>query len=200
MWCLGQDISRAPTNELIEYGFSKEPPPNGMDASSRYVLEERETGREVRLWGFGIVYAEGGVGSLYLERRKFAPRLLPNRSLGTDVWRASEMPKCRKPRAESETTAAWRLLAGVCAWFSDYEAWIRREFGEEYRRRCVSAWPKKSLPAAMPEAWASLARFFERGETVSTAHFDQIPADQSSPMEEPTNHEAPLANASKINQ
>lgn len=170
MWCLGQDISHASGNMLVAHDFSKEPPPGGTNASSCYVHTEPEYKREVRLWGFGTVYSEGGDigGSLYLERRKFSPKLLPNARFDRGVWLASEMPRGRTPRTEAESAAAWRLLAGISAWLSGYGSWVRREFGEDYRRRCVAACPKKSVPAErMPEAWASLARFFRHRNSSS---------------------------------
>lgn len=158
MWCFGRDVSRAAGNLLVEYGFSKEPPPEGINISSRYTLDERESGRGLRLWGFGILYSETDVGAVFLQRRKFTPRSVPD-GCTAGVWRAPDMPKCPKPRTKSESETAWRLLAGACAWLSGYEAWVREASGAEYREKCVAAWPKKSVPPEeMVEAWMRLAR------------------------------------------
>lgn len=167
MWCFGRDVSRAAGNALTEYGFSKISPPDEMNAPSCYVRKETEDRRETRLWGFGIVYSEKGVGSLFLERRKFSPRLLAGGRFGGGVWRASDMPRCRMPRSDADTAAAWRLLGGISARLAEYEAWVRDEFGEEYRRRCIASWPKKTVPAdGMAESWMELARFFEFGTPI----------------------------------
>jgi hypothetical protein len=144
-----------------------------MNTPSCCVWKEPKNRRETRLWGFGIVYLEEGVGSLYLERRKFSPKLLPGSRLDGIAWRASDMPRCRMPRSERERTSAWRLLAGISERLSEYEAWVRDDFGEEYRRACVASWPKKSASSeGMPEAWMELARFFGGGEAISNSGFD----------------------------
>lgn len=174
MWCFGRDVVRPSGNVLVAYGFSKERPPEGMNASSCYVRRE-DSMREIRLWGFGAMYSEACVGSLFLERRKFSPKLLANGHLDGMVWRLSDMPPSRKPRSEAEHAASWRLLGGACGWLSRYEAWVRSEYGGEYRRRCIASWPKKAVPAdGMAESWMELARYFGGGEPTSASRFERI--------------------------
>lgn len=153
-------------NALIEYGFARKPPPEGMNACSSYSLVPGD-GSELRLWGFGLYYTEGVGGGLYVGRQEFYPRLV--REMPGGVWKPSHLPGTPRPRTPEEHAAGRALLGGALSRVAAYERWVREEFGPVHREWCVATWRRATVTAGeMPGQWERLARFFKTGELEET--------------------------------
>lgn len=78
-WFWGQDIRSPAGNLLVQYGFERFRPPEGVEGSSAYLLAlvpARETSCLI-LWGFGLFYRTEGAGGIFLDRFRFLPRWTP---------------------------------------------------------------------------------------------------------------------------
>jgi len=144
-WLWGQDIRRKEGNVLIDRGFRRVRPPEGVEGSSQYTLPLCEE-KHVRLWGFGIYYgAEQGV---YLNRFAFRPLEV---SLAGDVWTP-------KAFAALPVSRDFKTIAGVVRWIVAYEAGVQEELGVAYRMRCLAGWRKRALPPCEHlHAWTEFA-------------------------------------------
>jgi hypothetical protein len=149
-WLWGQDIKRAEGNLLLLHGFARLRPPDGLSGSSQYT-RSLPGNLSVRLWGFGIYF--GSESGIFLNRFEFIPR----EARMTDLWQAREMTGL--PRAKSLS-----LLMQMLRWIGDYEDWVLRTLGSEYRKFCLHSWEGSSLsrPELIPEAWRELALLIER--------------------------------------
>ncbi len=144
-WLWGQDVKRQDPNLLLQHGFVRVRPPEGVAGSTQYSLA-LGNGIEVRLWGFGIYF--GGKTGLYLNRFDFFPRAM---STECDVWQAHALT--RLPRAHDFT-----LLPSLVGWIARYEQWVLESMGASYRSACLSAWKKRTEDAAtIAGLWAGLA-------------------------------------------
>lgn len=165
MWCWGRDVVRPEGNALLEYGFRRRRPPEGLMAASAYVLCPNP-GQELRLWGFGLLWTEEETGSLFLRRRRFSPRLVSGPEAFEEVWRAEQTPATLRPRSESDHVLTRRLLKDAFSWIAGYERWAQRTLGADYRELCVTTWRKKSVPAPeMARCWERLARSLQADGT-----------------------------------
>jgi len=168
MWCFGRDIVRGEGNLLVERGFAKHPSPPESAAPSSYSLP-LSLGKEVRLWGFAILYVSGS-WALLLKRGGFSPRLIATREVPERAWSLAHLPAAKKPVSDEESEAAQLRLAQTFTWLGDYEAWVRKETGIAYRQSCLASWKNAAVPAErMAEAWHNLALHFRSarcGQTV----------------------------------
>lgn len=149
-WLWGQDIKRIEGNLLLVHGFERLRPPDGLSGSSQYTLS-LPGNLNVRLWGFGIYF--GAESGIFLNRFEFIPR----EARMADLWQAREMTGL--PRAKS-----FSLLVQILRWIGDYEAWVLRTLGAEYRKSCLCGWQggDTTRPDLIPEAWRELALLVER--------------------------------------
>jgi hypothetical protein len=136
MWCWGQDIRREEGNILLQYGFTRERPPEGFEGSSCYLLRTNEN-RNLILWGFGISYLQTGVGGIFLRRGNFVPLLTPTSDVPSHIWHVDQLQGTFLPRTAQEGCIACTLFSNALSWISDYEHWIGSTFGCEYRRSCL---------------------------------------------------------------
>ena len=144
-WLWGQDIKCVEGNLLLVHGFERLRPPNGLSGSSQYTLS-LQGNQSVRLWGFGIYF--GAESGIFLNRFEFIPR----EARMADLWQAREMTGL--PRAKSLT-----LLTQILRWIGDYEAWVLRTLGSEYRKSCLCGFQGGNATRAdqIPGAWRELA-------------------------------------------
>ncbi len=149
-WLWGQDIKRLEGNLLLVHGFERLRPPDGLSGSSQYTLS-LPGNQSVRLWGFGIYF--GSESGIFLNRFEFIPR----EARMADLWQAREMTGL--PRAKSLA-----LLTQILRWIGDYEAWVLRMLGAEYRKSCLCGFQgaNTTRPDLIPAVWRELALLVER--------------------------------------
>jgi hypothetical protein len=159
-WCWGQDLRRVEGNLLLQYGFERTRPPEGMAGSSRYRL--RGPDFDVTLWGFGVAYRREPCGAIYVNRYCFVPRWLPLETPIDGIWRAEAMAATRRPGTRREVRRSRRLLQSLLRWMAGYEKWVLQTAGLSYRQRSLSQWTKTDIPAErMALEWELLARHVE---------------------------------------
>ena len=158
MWCWGRDIVRKPGNALLEYGFTRERPQEGIMGSSRYTLNFGE-GCRIVLWGWGIVHHTGDEG-IFLRRHGFDPKLTESRAVLLERWSPEYIPGLRSPVSIEECGTAISLLIKLLEWMGEYEAWIQERYGVDYRKDCIEARKKRTRFKAeqLPFLWGGLAR------------------------------------------
>jgi hypothetical protein len=148
-WNWGYDVRRPEGNILIEYGFTRVRPPGTVQGSSQYTWNGPLT---VRLWGFGFFAGRTLDRGIHVNRYEFLPRLA---KMDQDVWEPAVL-QSQCPHARGR--ACLGLLATALRWMRDYEAWVLRQCGVQYRRRALAQWNKPCiLPEAMPVLWDRLA-------------------------------------------
>jgi hypothetical protein len=119
------------------------------------------------LWGFGLLYAQIGVGSLFLRRYGFTPHLTATPDLFTRVWAPEHLPTLHVPLTLEEAQCAQALLADALHWISGYEQWIQESYGSEYRRDCLTEWKQTVVPAEkIANEWERLARICGNGRYI----------------------------------
>lgn len=157
MWCWGQDIRRAEGNLLLEYGFTRRRPPEGVVGSSSYVLQTQEQ-HIVTLWGFGLLYTHTPSEGIFLKRYSFTPRLALNISSPPDAWALDQLPALSLPTNRQKRQVIEQLFASLLSWISVYETWVLHTYGLAYRHQCLAAWGQVVCPAeTMAAQWQHLA-------------------------------------------
>ena len=159
-WCWGQDVRRPEGNLLLEYGFARTRPPEGVSGSSRYTLHQ--DGAHLALWGFGAGYAVEGCGGIYVNRYCFVPRWLADHAALDPVWHADQLASLRRPLTRREIRRSRRLLRSLIRWIASYERWVESACGPGYRPRTLSSWRRTSIPPDRQALeWELLARHVE---------------------------------------
>ncbi|GHO60773.1 hypothetical protein [Ktedonobacter robiniae] len=157
MWCWGQDIRRAEGNLLLEYGFTRRRPPEGVVGSSSYVLQTQEQ-HTVTLWGFGLFYTHSPSEGIFLKRYSFTPRLALNVEWPLDAWALDQLPALSLPSSPRKCQAVNSLLTSLLSWISAYETWVLQTQGLAYSYQCLAAWGEVACPAeAIVSQWQHLA-------------------------------------------
>jgi len=156
MWYFGCDIRRKEGNALLEYGFERQRPPEGVKGSSQYCLQMKDE-TQLLLWGFGFYFRAGSHDGLLLRRYDFSPRLLPAPNL---AWKPEDLQPLRLPESEAACERLRELLPAALRWLADYEDWILAHLGEAYRADCLAAWPKRvaTTLTTTSQAWRDLAQ------------------------------------------
>jgi len=116
-WCWGYDIRHAEGNLLRHYGFACQRPPDQTAGSSLYILHLPE-GKIIALWGFGIWYAQADVGSLFLQRYSFAPRLAATIE-PPSIWTPPHLPM--RPSSLYVGGGTHCSIAPLCSFVLDQE-------------------------------------------------------------------------------
>lgn len=157
LWLWGQDIRRPEGNALIEHGFTRLKPPDGVRGSNTYVLQ-LPCGARVFLWAFGFCYQRPGCGGIFMPRFSFTPRLARCDDLPAAVWSATQLGAYRPPRDSRQWARAWSHFIPALRWVADYERWIGGARSSEYRRVCIDSWRQTQVHAACLGAeWEALA-------------------------------------------
>ena len=159
MWCWGRDIAGREGNALLEYGFTRERPPDGVHGSSRYSLG-LENGSRIVLWGWGVLYSDSSQCGVFLSRQKFNPRITTDSEEKTEWWAPGDIRGLRAPASPRECTILRKQLGDLLTWIGGYENWIRKTLGTDYRRKCIEARNKSTRIKAedIPRLWESLAK------------------------------------------
>jgi hypothetical protein len=137
MWAFGRDATRVEGNLLALRGFSRTPPPPGRDVSGTYRL--REDGLELELSSLGVRARSAG-GEVFLDRDPMMRQV---------------------PRVDGAA------LAALMRWVADYEAWVQRTAGADWRGAALG---QRSRPpafdaASMPHLWRELAARVDEGSS-----------------------------------
>ena len=155
-WNWGRDIVRPEGNLLLEAGFRRRRPPEGVAGSSCYTRALPD-GDSLMLWGFGVLFGTPRKGGVYLNRYKFRPVWIPSANLQEPIWKPGMIPNGRTPPSPRVpvdlTVAAIRRIA-------DYEEWVLARCGLEYRRAVLRQWkqpPQGLPPQTLPQEWRALA-------------------------------------------
>ncbi|MGQ0792872.1 MAG: hypothetical protein ACT4NX_02175 [Deltaproteobacteria bacterium] len=111
----------------------------------------------IKLWGFGLFYADAGLGGVFLKRYEFMPRLTEFGEID-EIWSADNVPKPRLPQNADERRRVRGLTLGAVHWIAHYEQWVRKRCRSVYRRDCVSRHPKCPFQMDnMAAGWLRLA-------------------------------------------
>ena len=155
MWCWGRDVEWD-DNLLLRYGFERWKPP--IDAVGTGYALSPDGHRQVVLWGFGLFQGDPEHGGMFVRRYGFHPLLGGSHDLPKSFWRPECVPDFWVAQDQGERERLTALLRVTCEWAADYEAWVRRDAGEDYRAECVAAREKQFLGAdRMERAWRRLA-------------------------------------------
>ena len=157
MWCLGQDVRCPDGNVLLRHGLVREPRPPGVEGQSAYQGRLADGGR-LTLWGFGALCDTCGA-SLFVPRDGFVPRWVEGPGAGASAFRAEDVGVRRDAASGPERRAVRAGLALLADWLADYEAWVARDVGLDWRRECLAARRKASpVPAEeLSVAWRRMA-------------------------------------------
>ncbi|MCB1019515.1 MAG: hypothetical protein KDC27_06280 [Acidobacteria bacterium] len=170
-WNWGRDIVRPEGNLLLEAGFTRQRPPEGVPGSTRYTLELEEGGRWM-LWGFGFFYGTPRLGGVYVNRYQFRPHWVNLAAVEGPIWKPDMIPTSDSP---ASAAIPWELAAAAVRRIADYEEWALERCGVAYRRAVLEQWreSRKGLaPERLPEAWRALALQIE---AVSQPHPEEVP-------------------------
>lgn len=168
LWCWGQDLRGSEGGWLVRHGFRRIAKPAGQDGSSIYHLQLNDR-QGIVLRGFGVFVGDDLYGGMFLKRFEFSPWITPSSDLPAPAWQASDLPRLTRPACDQELANCQRLLAHLIDWTCDYERWVRRVAGAEYRRCVVEMWiaMKKARPTpshCMTRTWRRLqAALFAQG-------------------------------------
>lgn len=152
-WCFGRDITLAPRNALVEYGFVRHPKPRGNYDGSCYAQRSRQ-GTVLALWGFGVYFANQH--GILLTRRSSCPFLSDHVLNPVGVWSPSDLT-VRSP-GMGDAPIVLPLMARLCRWFSQYETWILAERPKNFGKLSLDGWMKIVMPRSeMAAAWEAFA-------------------------------------------
>lgn len=160
-WCWGCDIRRSKGNLLLAFGFERQRPPEGIDASSCYRIT-LPSGHEVALWGFGVLITDG-VSALYLARFDFEPQLCSASAIARGCWSPTDLAPLRPPTSPRELTLTAEMGAELLDFIGAYESWIAEMVGLRYRERTVHQFKQASYTAMEAKLlWSRLAKQIAR--------------------------------------
>lgn len=143
LWCWGRDVARPEGNVLLEIGMSRFRSPEPHCASMYKATLEGDA--EVRLWGFGLLYSEPGVGDVFLRRFGRDP-MLAERPPEAPVHSAKDIGPLVSPAGARRASAA-ALVRGAAKWIARYEHWVAESLGIDYRQGALAA---RDRPPAVP--------------------------------------------------
>ena len=157
LWCWGRDIEHSDENLLMRFGFTKHRDSDCEARSTCYRLDQDQL--HVALWGFGMFLGRRDLGGLFLGRFDFCPDWAPIESVSLSVHWPDELPIFARPYGQDQWQRARELWASLLLWISEYERWIVKTAGIEYRRQCVASWLRRFVRAdRMSQAWRFLGK------------------------------------------
>lgn len=143
MWCWGCDIRNSNGNKMIEYGFSKLKNGTEKDSPSQYSIIYNE--HKIFLWGFGGLIRQSKDNAIFIRRYDFYPKRLE--SVPEDLM--ANNPKDIKRLFVKDKSLLYEcdynLLKVFYDLIMDYESWIIKQLGSEYREYTLSIWIKKKI-------------------------------------------------------
>lgn len=158
LWFLGQDVLHAAggrKNLLVQHGFEKFKPPF-QQGSSRYRTVWK--GRTVELHSFCVgIYGAKADGFLYIRAKNLAAVYCGRRPPWPGRYRDALLFQPRWGWIEEE--ARFHRAASVfLEWLDDYETWVEREMGADYRAGCYRRYHQEWLPPEEVRDWFRLYR------------------------------------------
>jgi hypothetical protein len=157
-WYWGCDVRRPEGNLLLQNGFTRTRPPEGVEGSTLYMCEPAP-GTQVILWSFGVFFGRAGAGGLFLNRFRFEPLLLEQAALPPAIWQVEQLPTLSRA-ANADRARLNALLGDLLRWVVAYEHAVLAVQGLAYREACLAQWSRQKLglPAdALVPAWQNLA-------------------------------------------
>lgn len=139
MWCFGADIRYPHGNLLLEFGFQRERPPEGISGSSAYRITY--DGTFCNLWGFSILFSQRELGTLQLRRHDWEPRWDTQQLNLPSLWQATALPRLGRPKGLHDWERARELLRRGLDFLAHYELWIEERRGTTYREKVKSTHP-----------------------------------------------------------
>ncbi|MFO0915800.1 MAG: hypothetical protein U0795_22765 [Pirellulales bacterium] len=156
-WCWGRDVKYPGGNLLMEYGFERHRDTSGKARSTCYRMQH-DAG-QIALWGFGMFFGHRKNGGVFLRRYDFRPLWGPIESLSLGIHWPQELPVFRRPSDRKQWCCAQAAWASALRWIAQYETWVHRVCGSDYRRECVAEWLRPFVTAdKMAAAWKYLGR------------------------------------------
>lgn len=154
-----REVSGMRCNTLLEIGFTRTPPPQGVLGATTYARRET-SGETVTLWGFGMHFGDED-GGIFLSRFAFWPRYSAQQA-PERAWMPSQLKDThRAPRRAGECLAALDYFRGALGWIANYEREIQARFGPRYRADALQLWHKTEAEfeaVHVARDWDELAR------------------------------------------
>ena len=168
-WNWGRDILHPEGNLLLEAGFTRQRPPQGVAGATRYVSRLAGTGCWM-LWGFGFFYGTPDLGGIYVNRFQFRPRWMGLDAVEKAIWKPDMIPAGELP---PDPSVLLKLVATAVRRIADYEDWVLDRCGLPYRLAVLAQWREaaKMAPERLPEDWRALA---EQIESASWPHLGKF--------------------------
>jgi len=157
IYAFGKDILYE-KNLLLEYGFTKQRPPNNAQGTSQYSLTEQDD--QIILWGFGMIFATKN-DAVFLWRHEFIPKLLSVSSLPSHIWEPEQIPQCTIPNTSNEKRLMLKLVLKSMKWLQRYEEWVLKTAGQPYRDSSLKG-QHLSSPIRLDEKWSKLSEKFPK--------------------------------------
>ena len=157
IYAFGKDILYE-RNLLLEYGFTKQRPPNNAPGTSQYSLTEQDD--KIILWGFGMIFATKN-DAVFLWRHEFIPKLISVSSLPSHIWEPEQIPQCTVPNTSDEKRLMLKLVLKSMKWLQRYEEWVLKTAGQPYRDSSLKGQHLPS-PVRLDEKWSKLSEKFPK--------------------------------------
>ena len=157
IYAFGKDILYE-RNLLLEYGFTKQRPPNNESGTSQYSLTDQDD--QIILWGFGMIFATKN-DAVFLWRHEFIPKLLSISSLPPHVWDPDQISQGTVPKTADEKRLMLKLVLKSMKWLERYEKWVLETCGQKYRDKTLE---KQYLapPIRLDKKWSELSAKFPK--------------------------------------
>ena len=155
IYAFGKDILYE-RNLLLEYGFTKQRPPNNESGTSQYSLTDQDD--QIILCGFGMIFATKN-DAVFLWRHEFIPKLLSISSLPPHVWDPDQISQGTVPKTADEKRLMLKLVLKSMKWLERYEKWVLETCGQKYRDKTLE---KQYLPPPirLDKKWFELSAKF----------------------------------------
>lgn len=143
MWCWGCDIRNSSGNKMIEFGFSKTKTSDDKDVPSQYSIVYKD--HLILLWGFGGLIRQSSNNAIFIGRCDFYPKRLE--SVAEDLI-ANDSKDIKKYFVKNKSLlyeVDYNLLRIFYDLIIDYENWITKRMGIEYRQHTLNSWIKKKV-------------------------------------------------------
>lgn len=156
MYLLGCDVRCSQRNLLIDYGFHRTRGDSDDRGASRYDIKREKT--LLQLWGSAFAYAEQGLGAITVKRDQFKVGVFKT---SDSSLRQMTLAGLDQLSSLSSLGQLEMLFSRLFHWIADYEAWVLKTMGADYRRHCVEEHltrPRSAVLAeCLPHLWSQIA-------------------------------------------
>ncbi|RYG57004.1 hypothetical protein EON80_28730 [bacterium] len=150
-----REVGGVRQNLLLEIGFERTPPPQGVPGATTYARHEAD-GSRVTLWGFGMHFGDEA-GGIFLSRFAFWPRYSPLNELAQASSPQPLLETHHVPKRAAECLAATQYFCRALSWIGNYEREVNAHCGVHYRAAALQFWSKSEV-ADLANEWQALAR------------------------------------------